>query len=285
VSERLVAVDGARLALRSTGPAHAPAVVLAHGGPGLCDNLASVATMIDDAARVHRYDQRGCGRSSGGPQQSVAGAVADLDAVRDALGADRWVVGGHSWGAELAVAYALEHPDRVRALLLVAPGGLDPTVPARTRAARLARLGPVGRARVEQMEDRAAGGDPEAAAALARLWWRADLVDPWGPGVDFEAAPLYSCPQRPLVAEALHRSRIRWLADPALASRLAGLVAPALLVRGACDPVPDDAVRDLAAALPAATLVRIPDAGHSPWLEQPAALRTALRDFLAGLPG
>ncbi len=40
-----------------------PQVVLCHGGPGIYDHLGPVAAMIEDGATVHRYDQRGCGRS------------------------------------------------------------------------------------------------------------------------------------------------------------------------------------------------------------------------------
>jgi proline iminopeptidase len=43
-----------------------PALVCCHGGPGLWDYLAPVAEMVDDLMTVYRYDQRACGRSTGG---------------------------------------------------------------------------------------------------------------------------------------------------------------------------------------------------------------------------
>ena len=52
-----------------------PALVLCHGGPGLWDYLAPVAAMIDDLVTVYRYDQRACGRSSGGPPHDVVTAI------------------------------------------------------------------------------------------------------------------------------------------------------------------------------------------------------------------
>jgi proline iminopeptidase len=42
-----------------------PPPVLCHGGPGLWDDQGPVARMVEDLATVHRYDQRGCGRSCG----------------------------------------------------------------------------------------------------------------------------------------------------------------------------------------------------------------------------
>jgi pimeloyl-ACP methyl ester carboxylesterase len=112
VVEELVDVGGgARLRTATEGTGRP--VVLCHGGPGGVDMLDAVSPMIRDLARVHRFEQRACGRSSGGPPFTMVAAVADLDTLRRHWGHDRWVVGGHSFGAALALAYALDHPDRV----------------------------------------------------------------------------------------------------------------------------------------------------------------------------
>jgi len=62
VSERLIDINGARLWVASSGLG--TPVMLSNGGPGCCDYLAPVTAMIDDRALVHRWEQRGCGRSS-----------------------------------------------------------------------------------------------------------------------------------------------------------------------------------------------------------------------------
>jgi proline iminopeptidase len=54
----------------------------------------------------------------------MAMAVADLEDIRRALGVARWVVLGHSWGSDLAVRYALDHPNRVAAVVGIAGHGL-----------------------------------------------------------------------------------------------------------------------------------------------------------------
>ena len=51
-------------------------------------------------------------------------SVEDLEAVRDALAVEQWIVGGHSWGASLALQYALTHPDRTPALLYISGTGI-----------------------------------------------------------------------------------------------------------------------------------------------------------------
>jgi len=142
----VTADDGTSLWMESTG--RRPGVVLCHGGPGLWDYLAPVAPLVGGPARVHRYDQRGCGRSGGaaGPF-TIDQFVADLDAVIDAAGDGSIVLGGHSWGATLALLYALRHSERVVGLLYLNGTGLEwPRWKERYRAERRRRLAPGSRA-------------------------------------------------------------------------------------------------------------------------------------------
>ncbi|WP_126583608.1 alpha/beta fold hydrolase [Tengunoibacter tsumagoiensis] len=90
---------------------------------------------------TYRYDQRSCGRSTGDPLYDVKTAVADLDALRAHWNLPQWIVLGHSWGATLALAYCLEYPSRVRALMyiseaLMSHGTLNITA-IKTRYSRL----------------------------------------------------------------------------------------------------------------------------------------------------
>jgi proline iminopeptidase len=121
--ERFVAVDGAELWVAEQGTGRP--VVLCNGGFGCCDYLEPVAAMIDDLARVYRFEPRGCGRSTQGGPYDIETCLDDLEALRRALGHERWVVGGHSAGADLALAYALTHPERVRALLYLSGTGVQ----------------------------------------------------------------------------------------------------------------------------------------------------------------
>jgi len=97
-------------------------LVLLHGGPGSTHhNFHPALTRAKDFARVIYYDQRGCGLSDYRPGKgySVDQAVEDLDRLRRALGLDRWVLLGHSYGGFLAQYYATKHPERVQGLVLV----------------------------------------------------------------------------------------------------------------------------------------------------------------------
>lgn len=97
-------------------------LILCAGGPGCCDYLEPVAEMVDDLATVIRWEDRGCGRSECPPPYNIAASVAALEAIRTHYRVERWIVGGHSWGPDLALAYALTHPERVIALLGIAGG-------------------------------------------------------------------------------------------------------------------------------------------------------------------
>ena len=281
----LVPVGGASLWTQTSGPGR-PLVplVLCHGGPGMSDNLGPLARMLDDLVTVHRFDQRGCGRSTGaGEGQTIAGAVADLEALRRHWGHRRWVVGGHSWGTTLALCYALAHPGRVAALLYLSGPGLKETATARARvrAARLARLTEAERVQLLAAEHRLAegGGDQDTAASIARLLWLTDFADR-SRAPDFTVEPLFAYPRNAEAAEALNRDRARFLADPALTRRLRELQIPTLVLHGQADPLPVDRAAELAELLPSAGLEILPEVGHTPWLEDAAMVRRAVRRFL-----
>lgn len=113
--------DGHRVYVEQCGhPAGIPVVVL-HGGPGGGCSPAMRRYFDPEYYRVILFDQRGCGRSR--PHASVENnttwhLVADIELIRETLGIDRWVVFGGSWGATLALIYAISHPERVSNLVL-----------------------------------------------------------------------------------------------------------------------------------------------------------------------
>ncbi|MGV9817913.1 prolyl aminopeptidase [Nocardia xishanensis] len=100
-------------------------VVFLHGGPG--GGTAPFHRQFFDpsAYRIVLFDQRGCGRSTPHIADGADLAhnttwhlVADIEALREHLGVDRWQVFGGSWGSTLALAYAQKHPERVTELVL-----------------------------------------------------------------------------------------------------------------------------------------------------------------------
>lgn len=252
-------------------------MVLCHGGPGLWDYLGPVAAMVDDLVTVHRYDQRGGGRSPRRGPFTLNRFVGDLDEIRRHFGYERLVVGGHSWGASLALFYGLAFPERVSAIVYMNGTGLGRSwKPA--YEARVDRLSSADRRRFIELQSR-------AELTADEEWEQTFLHTLCDLGVRSRRAE---------VAQQMVDRRFRTAGDvnsalnaetkafgeEELARRCRSLDVPVLVVAGEEDPRPPSAVYSLVEALPRAQLVVLPGAGHLPWLEDPERLRTALRSFL-----
>jgi len=102
-----------------------PALVL-HGGPGSGCTPWHRRLFHPSRYRIVLFDQRNCGRSrphASAPDTNLSAnttdnLIADIEALRDHLDLQLWLVLGGSWGSALALAYAERFPNRVRALVL-----------------------------------------------------------------------------------------------------------------------------------------------------------------------
>jgi len=104
-----------------SGNAKAKAVVFLHGGPGAATNPAMRRFFDPRRYRIVLFDQRGCGASRPHAElreNTTWDLVSDIEALREHLGIDRWMVFGGSWGSTLALAYAQRHPERVTELVV-----------------------------------------------------------------------------------------------------------------------------------------------------------------------
>ena len=99
-------------------------LLMFNGGPGCDDYLAPVAEMIDDLCQVIRFEPRGCGRSDWDGNYDVDTLVTDADSVRREYQAERCILAGHSYGANVALAYTLKYPSRVMGLIGIAGGNV-----------------------------------------------------------------------------------------------------------------------------------------------------------------
>jgi proline iminopeptidase len=120
-SEQFPVSDGHELYVESVGRERGIPAVYLHGGPG--SGCQPDHRRLFDPERFHAvlFDQRGCGRSrpkSSREHNTTAHLIADLEAIRNKFGFERWLVVGGSWGATLALAYAEAHPDRVSGIVL-----------------------------------------------------------------------------------------------------------------------------------------------------------------------
>jgi pimeloyl-ACP methyl ester carboxylesterase len=222
------------------------------------DGLANVA-------RVIAPDLRGFGQSDApGGVHTMEAHADDLRALLDALRIERAVVCALSMGGYIALAFWRQYASRVRGLILV-----DTRAGADSPAARQARLDVV-----EQVKQH--GSEPAADAMLPRLLAgstrqsRPDLAE-------FARAMMLRQPPTGIIGAQLGMA-----GRPDSTPTLPTITVPTLVVFGAEDVITpaETEGRNLAAAIPNAKLVIIPDAGHLSNLEQPEAFNAAVREFL-----
>jgi pimeloyl-ACP methyl ester carboxylesterase len=247
-----------------------PAVLLLHGQPGSAATWGAVAKRLRDRARVVSLDRPGYGETGGRARGIRENAEVAL-ALLDALGIERAILVGHSWGGGVALATALRARQRIAGLVLVASIGprssIDPldrllvapvVGPALTLGGFLAvrRLLPlpvVRRRLVRELGTLPRASVDELVRQMRRRDWRSFVVE-----------------QRALVREI-----------DGLAARLPEVDAAAVVLAGALDFVLRPRVgRELAATLPRGKFRLVRDAGHVMPVEAPDAVAAAVLELL-----
>lgn len=271
--------DGHSIYWEESGNPRGLPVVFVHGGPGAGCAPAYRRFFDPRFWRIVLFDQRGCGRSR--PHASVQAnttqaLIADVEALRQRLGIDAWVLFGGSWGSTLALAYGQAHPTRclafvLRGVFLFRPAEVEwfmagmgtffPDAHRRFAAHVAGDAEPELQAWYRRLTD----PDPQIHLPAARIWCgyeeacarlvpRGDTAT--GDGDSCLAMARLECHYMVhggfLEADQLLRDmgRIRHL--------------PAIIVQGRYDMVcPPVTAWELAQAWPGARLAMVPDAGHS----------------------
>jgi proline iminopeptidase len=274
--------DGARIAWVAVG--RGTPMIVVHGGPGMDHRyLRPGLDVLGSAHRLLYYDQRGTGGSEA-PLDSgsvnLGMFVADIEALRVDLGTERVLVLAHSFGSQIALAYAMAHPERVRGLVLLNP--VEPGTRFRDATARrlaAARSEEDAKA-LRSLAESAAfqASEPLALERMYRIAYRATVPDP----SVIDRLDLTIVPRT-----ARNGADVLGLLGTSLGGldwwdELESLQVPTLLVHGRAEPTPLEMSRALAAALPEARLVVL-DTGHFPYVEAPQALYDAVTGFTAEL--
>ena len=263
------------------GPQSAPPALVLHGGPGAHhDYLLPQFLRLGEKHRLVFYDQRGGGRSreTGPGEVRWQQHVQDLAQVVRELRIEPLTIIGYSWGALLALLYAIE-TRRNRGM--PAPGRLVLVDPA-----------PLSRPWRQAFEDEFARR--QRSEAIREM--REDLADSGLRDTDpdtwrerqFElgVAPYFADAQaaRDLtpfrVTAKVQQSVWHSLGDFDLIPDLGSLHIPAFFVHGRHDPIPLESTEKAAGAMRARLLV-LEASGHVPYVEQPDALFAAIEQYLA----
>jgi pimeloyl-ACP methyl ester carboxylesterase len=124
-SQFVTLANGQEVHLRDEGPKDAPAIVLLHGSNADLSTWQPWTEALRGDYRVIRFDQIGHGLTgaAGDKDYSPGRFVESVELVADKLGLEQFVLAGNSMGGGIAMAYAVQHPERLSGLVLVDAGG------------------------------------------------------------------------------------------------------------------------------------------------------------------
>lgn len=296
---------GSRIAyvhVPAAAPVRATPVVFLHGGPGTpAEGIPAGGRELAAAGfDVYSYDQLGAGRSTRLGDingYTVARQVADLDAIRRTLGADRIVLVGQSWGGSLAAQYMAAHGDHVAKAVFTSPGALwGHEYPGSAAGDPWTRLTPAEKAAKEKLNTKprliAASLllDINPAAAHALVGDRE--LDHWMHEVALLGKDTTSCAGAPpttahnnpqgFYSNQMTAKDFERIPDPRPALR--GVHVPSLIMRGSCDFIKAEVTEEYRHVLPDSRLVVVRGAGHSIAGGRPQLYTALLRAFLLGEP-
>jgi pimeloyl-ACP methyl ester carboxylesterase len=257
--------DGTQLACWRDG--NGAPLLLVHGG--LCDHYAwfFVAPLLAEEFTVWTFDRRGRGQSGGTLPHSPQREAEDIEAILAAIGEPAHLL-GHSAGG-IASIHAALRVHTLRSLILYEPPYIADGARAKPAPAVL-----------QQMEQRLAMGDPDAALAIAMR----ETVDM----SDVEMNGLRSSPgweHLRMAARAIPYDWALWDAQPS-PEALAAIATPTLALMGSKSPAWLQAsTRSLAAALPLVDLVVLEGEGHSAMVTAPRQFAAAVVRFASAHAG
>jgi proline iminopeptidase len=271
-----IEVNGNPLEVDVLGRSGAPTLIAHHGAPGLGSRAEPRNTFgtLTDVMQVVVYDARGSGASGLTPPFTHRQWVADLDGLREHVGAESIVVAGGSYGGFIALEYALAHPQRVRAVILR-------DTAADNRHDQAARRNAIESSRVDldlAKFNRIMEG---------RTWDDQDLADCWR-----HILPLYDHSYDPARVEERLSTTVYHHATHNFAftnnmpgydilDRLTDILCPVLVTVGRDDwIVPVAESEAIAERIPRAQLVVFERSGHSPQIEEAERFQAVMRNFL-----
>jgi L-proline amide hydrolase len=264
-------------------------LVVVHGGPGAThDYVSSLAHLADTGRAVVHYDQLGCGRSTHFPERGaeffdVQLFVDELDALLAHLGiAGRYHVLGQSWGGMLGAEHAIRAPDGLRSLIISnSPASMELWV---SEAGRLRRdLPEAVRDALDLHEREGTTEHPDYLAATQAFYDR--HVCRVVPNPEEVQASFAALEADPTVYRTMNGPNeflcIGTLRTWSVVEEVRAISVPTLLLSGRHDEATPATVQPYFDGIDDVRWEVFEHSSHMPFVEEPAAYRAAVADFLA----
>jgi pimeloyl-ACP methyl ester carboxylesterase len=268
-SPQIIDVDGLKVYYKETGPQGAPALLLLHGFGSSLQAWDDWSLKLEQKYRLIRLDLPGFGLTGASPANDYSEEkdLAILTHFVDKLGLEKFSVVGHSMGGKMAWSLAASQPERVQALVLMAPDGFPETKDIGTKPYEVPAI--MGLIKFvlpkylvrKSIEPAFSDADALNDALVNRYF---DMLR--APGVR---------------GAILERSNQTIYTDPV--PRLKAIKAPTLLIWGEQDQmIPSTNAQSYANILSNSTTVLVPKLGHLLQEEQPEKGLAAVMQFLDG---
>ena len=279
-----IAVPGGRVWWQKYGDGPKTPLLLLHGGPGAAHNYLLPLRALADERPVILYDQLGCGLSDAPPQDAfyhIPRFVQEVDAVRKALGLDRVILYGHSWGSMLAIEYLVTgHGAGVEKLILAGAMASIPQMVAGMR--RLIGELPDGAGdRLAALEAAGQTDSPEYGK-IVQLFYDLHLMRA-RPTPDFEdsMASLGTSPAYAVMNGPNEFTTTGNIKDWERRKDLGAIKLPTLITTGQYDEVTLDCHETIHKGIKGSKLVVLPGCSHMAMVEKPALYNDTVRKFIA----
>ncbi len=259
-----------------------PPILLLSGGPGISsEQLSDISKHLRSTRRCILFDQRGTGRSHTTPLDSTTislhQAMEDITLLLRRIDAGKITIIGHSWGAMLAMSYAINHPRAVAGLVLIGPGPLDMPGYALMEDNITSRASKAEKIFMNEAEDSIA--HHTASKELMRAYHKTFTRFLFYDAVRADSlAETIKATLNNAMEELMFRDLARINYD--VRAGISRLDIPLLVVCGRQDPVglfPTLAIRELNNK---ARICWIERSGHFPWVEEPEPFYSELFNFL-----
>jgi L-proline amide hydrolase len=289
MSEGTMTRDGNETWYRVVGDLQAgpTPVVICHGGPGAAHDYTEP---IADLSRFGRgcvlYDQVGCGKSTHLPEAPAGFWTVQLfkdelaDLTRHLGITDRYAVVGQSWGGMLAMEYALDHPEGLRAIVVAdSPASIPLWVEEANRMR--ADLPPDVQEALTRHEADGTTESTEYAEAVRVYYDRHLCRVPWP---DYVTRSFAQMDEDPTVYHTMNGPSefhcIGSLKTWDITDRLSEISTPTLLVSGRYDEATPRIVEQIHQRIPGAQWQLFEESSHMPHVEEPEAFLEAVEAFL-----